>query len=240
MPEPETKPTQQDGKPEDATVWKQRFEEVVSTRDQLRESNRTIKEQLDLASKELNTFRTEAQKSKESEEQSKLKSQGKYEEAVRKIQEKSENDFRNLQSAATTRLVPLAIRSAAANVQNLTLEAAQDLPVLLRDYIGLDPATLEVFVKDNEGKQLTGPDLKPVSVEQFVSEFVKTRPYLVKGTIPAQHGITGTNQQLTIDDIMANPDLQGEMARKDPAGFAKMTADYYNPANVLRRAKGKT
>jgi hypothetical protein len=30
------------------------------------------------------------------------------------------------------------------------------------------------------------------------------------------------------------------MARKDPAGFAKMTADYYNPANVLRRAKGKT
>lgn len=239
MPEPEIK-TPEQNKQEDASVWKQRFEEVVSARDQLKESNRTIKEQLDLTSKELNTFKTEAQKTKETEEQSKLRSQGKYEEAVRLIKEKSETDFRNLQSAATHRLVPLAIRSAAANIQNLTPEASQDLPVLLRDHIGLDPNTLEVFVKDNEGKPMTGTDLKPVSVEQFVSEFVKTRPYLVRGTIPAQHGITGQNQSLTIDEIMASPELQGEVAKKDPIGFAKMTADYYNPANVLRRAKGKT
>ena len=237
MTEPEIKPTEPT-KQEDATVWKQRFDEVILVRDQLRESNRATKEQLDLASKELNTFKSEAQKAKETEEQSKLRSQGKYEEAVKKIQEKSENDFRTLQHAATQRLVPLAIRSAAASVQNLTPEAAQDLPILLRDYIGLDPTSLEVFVKDNEGKQMTGPDLKPVSVETFVAEFVKTRPYLVRGTIPAQHGITGTPQQADLEQVMSDPATAREFAVRDPAGFAKAQSEYFSPKNVMKRAKG--
>jgi DNA polymerase III gamma/tau subunit len=237
MPE-EQKPTGQPQQ-EDVTVWKSRFEEAVQTRDQVRESNRLMKEQLDNVSKELNQFKSEAQKAREAEEQSKLRSQGKYEEAVKKIQEKSEADFRNLQNSATQRLVPLAIRSAATAIPNLTPEAAQDLPVLLRDYIGLDPTTLEVFVKDNEGKPLTGPDLKPVPVEQFVSEFIKTRPYLVKGTIPAQHGITGQQQQVGLDQVMSDPKAAGEFALRDPEGFAKAQAEYYSPKNVMARAKGK-
>jgi len=233
-----TQETKQETKQESPEVWKQRFEETVQMRDQLRENNRIMKDQLDKVSSELNVFKTETQKQLEKEEQVKLESKGKYQEALKIAEEKHAAQYRGLQSAATQRLVPLAIRSAAGAIPNLTPEAAQDLPVLLRDYIGLDPSTLEVFIKDKEGKPLTGPDLKPVPVESFVAEFVKTRPYLVKGTIPNQHGITGVNGQVTVDEIMNNPQLASEYAAKDPAGYAKMQADYFNPKNVLKRSKG--
>jgi hypothetical protein len=240
MPENQQQDTQnQEHKNESPEVWKQRFEETVAARDQLRESNRLIKEQLDKVSSELNQFKTEAQKAQEREEQVKLESKGKYQEALKTVEEKYSTQFKSLQSAASQRLIPLAIRSAATGLGNLTPEAAQDLPVLLRDHIGLDPNTLEVFVKDNEGKPMTGPDLKPIPVEAFVAEFVKTRPYLVKGTVPTQHGINGMNQKLTVDDIMNDPKLMAEYAEKNPVEFANMQADYFSPKNVQKRAQGK-
>lgn len=127
-----------------------------------------------------------ARESSEKEESGEVKGlvdKGKYQEALDRANRKIEGKYQDIISrrdeAARAKLIPAAIKSAALSIENIDRTAVDDLHILLKDRVKLDPETLEVFVCDAEGKVAVDEDLLPVSVDRLVRDFVKSRPRMV-------------------------------------------------------------
>jgi hypothetical protein len=165
---------------------------------------------------------------KEQQQKAELEQQGKYQEALKLTETKWGEKYTNLQRSAAQRLVPLAITQAAAKVENITPEAIDLLPDVLAKHIDINPDTLEVYVKDENGKPMTEKgSMKPISVDDFVKAFVTSKTIFLKDAMPVKHGLGTSGKAITIEQAMADPKLAKEWATNDPAGFqAAMDAKY--------------
>lgn len=221
--------------------WKGRFEEAVRTRDEAKARMRDVSVENETLKTRLDEINKRDQQSQEQAKQRQLEEQGKYAEALKLTEEKYNGRYQKLATSAQQRLVPMAIKSAASTIESITPEAVQDLPSMLAQHVGLDPESLEVYVRGPDGKPLTDASLKPVPIESFVREFVKSRPYMQKGTMPASHGLTGEgrSQEFTMAQASTNPAVAKAWAEQDPAGYANAVREYYTPDAVLKRAKGR-
>ena len=236
--EPASKPTDlaPGGKP-----WKEALDEVVSSRDALKEKARAYEAELGKYKAEAQV-RAQAESVKSDEIQRKqLEEQGKYQEALRTTETKWKGQLDVVRATAAARLVPLAIQTAAGQIQNLTPEATKDLPALLRDRIAIDENTLELYVKGPDGKPLMDDKLNPVGVEAYVQSFVAERPYLMTDAMPARHGQAGGKAKPNFDfsKTLENPDLGKQWEAADPAGYEQARKAYWSPENQTRLIKAR-
>lgn len=225
-------------KVEDADTWKNRFEDAVRTRDEAKSRNRELTERLTSAEQKLQEIEAKSQQIQEERKRAQLEQEGKYSEALQLTEQKHVQNYQKLSGLASSKLVPMSIRSAAAGIETLTPEAISDLPQLLRDRIKLDPNTLDPTVLGDDGKPMTDESLKPVTVEAYVREFVKTRPYLHKASVPAKHGImaqAGGDVEYSIERCKDSPAKMARWATEDPTGYAAAVREYYSPESVQRR-----
>jgi hypothetical protein len=221
--------------------WKEALDEVVSSRDALKEKARAYESELAKYKAEAQV-RAQAEAVKSDEIQRKqLEEQGKYQEALRTTESKWKNQLDTVRSTAAARLVPLAIQTAAGQIQNLTPEAARDLPALLRDRIAIDENTLELYVKGTDGKPLMDDKLNPVPVEAYVQSFVAERPYLMTDAMPARHGQAGGKAKPNFDfaKTIDNPELGKAWEQADPAGYDAARKAYWSPENQVKVIKAK-
>jgi len=201
--------------------------DVIRTRDEIKSKYNTAAAELEVLRKAQQERDAKEAQSKEQIEKQNLEQQGKYQEALKLTENKWNQKYENLRTSAAQRLVPLAINKAASQIENLTKEAMSDLPDILAKHIDINPETLEVYVKGEDGKPATEKDsMKPVSVEGYVKEFVTKRPYLLKSSMPVSHGQTGQDgKPMTMEMALSDPKLAAEWAKNDPQGFQRAMED---------------
>src|SRR5208282_1000069 len=85
-------------------------------------------------------------------------------------------------------LIPAAIRSAAVGA-NVTAEALNDLPVLLKDTLRFNAETGALEVVGTDGQTMKDERLRPVAVQAHVESFIKSRPYLLRDTMVRNSGL---------------------------------------------------
>lgn len=251
MPEPEpvvpgsqaaaTPPTKDAGLAPGGKPWKEALDELASSRDALKEKARSYETELQKYRAEAEIrARQEAVKNDEIQRKQ-LEDQGKYQEALKSTESQWKGKLDNVRSQAAARLVPLAITSAAVKIQNLTPEAARDLPALLRDRIAIDENSLELYVRGDDGKPLLDDKLNAVPVEAYVAQFVAERPYLMTDAMPARHGQAGGHAKPNFEfsKTLENPELGKQWEAADPAGYEAARKAYWSPENQTKLIKAK-
>ena len=221
--------------------WPQAFEEIKAERD-------VIKTKLKEMDAELAKFRAaedarkaEQAKLDEQNQRKTLEEQGKYREALEQTDKKWQAQLQTYKSNVTSKLLPLAIQTAAAKIPNLTVEALRDLPKLLSDSIAVDEQTLEVYVKGEDGEPMVDEKLNQVNIDKFLTRFVSERPYLLVDGMPVRHGQAAGkgNSAMSYDQVVNDPKAQKEWEAIDPEGFRKAEQEYWSPLAATKRAKGK-
>lgn len=239
MPEPVVVPPT-DPKPDLAPggkPWKEAWTELVQDRDSLKEKVRTFDTELQgFRQKEAERSKAESQ-TKEQLERSKLEAEGNYKQALQNAEQKWQSKVEETRKAAADRLVPLAIKTAALSVKGLTPEAANDLPKLLNDVVGLDPEKLEVFVKGPDGKPLLDEKLEKVTLESYLQQFASGRPYLLADGLPTRHGQSAGSKGTTMsyEAALGDRKLMAQWEQSDPAGLKAAEQAYYAPSAVKAR-----
>ena len=223
MPEPEIKPeahTQDE--------WKSIVAEAQQTRDaakakleEVHTNYKALAAEKDRLAAIVKEREIKEVQTKEQLEKQTLEQQGKYAEALKLTETKWGEKYSTLQKSAAQRLVPLAITQAASKIPNITPEAIDLLPDVLSKHIDINPDTLEVYVRGQDGKPMTDASLKPVTVEDFVKQFVSSKTIFLKDSLPVKHGQNTNGQPITIEQALANPALAAEWGKSDPEGFAK-------------------
>lgn len=233
--EPQTKAQQEEWRNADEV------KQIIKQRDEFKAKAREQEARLAALENAQKERETREEQLKTQAEQERLKNEGKYREALELSEKKWKGSLEGFQGKVAKTLVPLAIQSAAGKLNNLTPEAISDLPSLLERHLQIDPETLEVYPVGQDGKRMVDERLQPVSVEQFVSGFVGTRPYLLKDSLPASHGAAGGAskrvEKLDIAALMADPKALRQMERDDPEGYAAAVAEWNNPKNHAAIAK---
>jgi hypothetical protein len=165
-------------------------------------------------------------------EQEKLKNEGKYREALELSEKKWKGQVDVFKGRAAAQLVPLAIQGAAAQISNLTPEAMKDLPSLLERQLSIDAETLEVYPVGLDGKRLVDETLKPISVEQYVSKFVSSRPYLLRDQMPVSHGAVGGASKGKVSIDVNDEKAMQELAERDPEGYKAAVSEQISTKNL--------
>ena len=231
---------------EDLQFWKQQAEEAIAARKELKEAYRGLKEQFEsLSAKESERALKEAREREESE-LSKLSEQGRYQEALASLEKKHAVEKTTLESRYQAligkTLIPAAIRSAAAGA-NVTAEALNDLPALLKDTLRFNVETGALEVVGTDGQILKDERLQPVAVQVHVESFIKSRPYLLRDTMVRSSGLRpgdGAHKTaVTMEQALANPAANEAWKKADPEGYKKALDEYNSPANMIQRAKQK-
>lgn len=237
-PDPDPKgPAPKDPPPGKTGTWEQALEDAKVKRDKW-------KGQAKAQEAELEQLRQERQqrlaKDAEAQDAAKLKdleAQGKYQEALKSTEEKYKAQVEKVRQAAANKLIPMAIKSAAASLANLAPGTVDDLPALLAGRIGIDPDTLELFVRGDDGKPITDEKLGLVPVDKFIKGFVQERPYLLLDGMPRQHGQTPGRGGKSMDyaQALANPELMKAWEKDDPEGLKAAEKEYWSPKAVKAR-----
>lgn len=249
MPEPveqnqnqdQNKDQTQDQRQSDPEYWKSEAQKAFEARDAIKSRLRDRETELEKYKSEIEQTRAEKEAAARAKQASELEQQGKYKEAL-ELQEKRFNETISQQKARVeSRILPLAIKSAASKVKGITPEAMEDLPYLLRDHVGLDHETFEPFVKGDDGKPLTNEKLQPVTVDEFVTSFVTKRSYMLADSMPGRHGAKAPQdaKSFTIEQAMKDAKIYEEWEKADPEGLRAAEAAYLDPMAVARRERVK-
>lgn len=232
--------SQQDHLPDDGVeYWKGEAKKAIASRDEMKRKAH----EMDM---ELSGYRTKEQLRQQQDQerqqkakQDELAQNGKYTEALTMAERRHAEELNGFKSRANQRLVPMAIKSAASKIKSITPEVIDDLPYLLRDRIVIDAETFEPMVVGADGKPLVNEKLQAVGIEEFVTKFVQSRPYMLTDGMPATHGMKSTTKptQFTIEQAMADAKIYEEWEKADPDGLRKAEAEYLNPASVARRER---
>jgi hypothetical protein len=227
-PAPVTTPVQ-DPNP-DIEYWKGEAKKAFGARDVERKERETL-------AARLNEIEAAKKQADENTQRTKLEEAGKYQEALKLQEQKFAEKYGKVTQTIGSRLVPMAIQNAAAKIENLTKEAIDDLPSMLRDRLAVNPETLEVFVVGPDNKQLVDEKLQPVSVASYIEGFVKSRPYLLVSSMPNRHNATGDKGKPTLDEIKNDPNKMMEWAKADPNGLQEAIKANFSPAEIVKRAR---
>jgi len=217
--------------------------------DKASESRKKWKEQAKAAEQELEKYRqAEKDKLRQDEaahkkaEMDRLEKEGKYKEAISLVERQSAEKHEAIRRRVSEKLVPLAIRSAASEVKNLSPDAINDLPEMLSRHLAVDDDTLELYVRGEDGKPLVDDKLRTVKPEKFIRQFIEARPYLLVDGMPKSHGQSGGGQPGRQWDIAAavnDPKMQKEWEASDPEGFKAAWTAYWDPKAILARVVKK-
>lgn len=239
---PEENKTENKTEEKKEVIDKKLFEEAIATRDAAKEKLRAYEE-------ELNKIRsTESERAKKeaadaaAAEQAKLVEQGKYQDAIKNIENKYKNELSQKDQLVAKALVPAAIKAAASKVKNIVPEAIDDLPSLLSKNIQLDPNTYQIVVVGEDGKPLTDEKMQPVSVDTFVTSYVTKKPHFVKDGMPTgtglKPGVGAGGQAFTVEQALVDPKILKAWEAADPEG-CKAAFDLYNSPESIRERKAK-
>ena len=232
--------TQEDKAPGGAPDWKAAFTEAKETRDQFKARLHSTESEL-AKYKQAEAQRTaEQQATAEQQEKQRLESEGKYREILSTTERKYQDELAKTKATLHGRLVPIAIQAAAAQIEHLSKEALADLPMLLRDHIAVDE-TGEVYARNEKGHKAVDEKLNPVSVPDYIRQFVAARPYLLVDGMPKSHGASGSGSPVkaTYEQALSDASLMKQWEATDPAGLAAAQKAYYSPASIVARAKAK-
>lgn len=242
---PETQTTNQpigdpNGQAPGGVTWEQAFKEATATRDK-------AKADYKLAAAELEKYRA-AEKAKAVEQETaqqkaqreRLEQEGKYHEALKGVEAQAKQEVETVRRKVAERIVPMSIKSAAAKIDNIARESIDDLPSLLRDKIALDPETLEVYVKGDDGKPLVDDRLQPVPVDKFIQDWVGTKPYLLIDGMPKRHGQSaGAGKRFSIEQAINDSAVYDAWKAEDPDGLAAAEKAYWSPAAAKARLQAR-
>jgi len=223
----------------DPAYWKTEAQKAFEARDAIKTRLRERETELEKYRGEVEKTREEKQAAERAKQAAELEQQGKYKEAL-ELQEKRHSDFiAQHRQRVESRILPLAIKSAASKVKGITPEALEDLPYLLRDHVSLDHDTFEPFVKGEDGKPLTNEKLQPITVDDFVTSFVQKRTYMLADSMPGKHGkqASQTATSFTIEQAMKDAKIYEEWEKADPDGLRAAEAKYLDPMAVAMRTR---
>jgi hypothetical protein len=241
MPGSETKPVDQKPKEEG---WRsvEEVKEIIREREEARKKNRDMASRLaELEAEKEERSRKEAQSASERERQ-KLEAEGQYQQALESFKKNSTAQIDEYRSKVTNKLIPNAIKAAVAQVGNVSPEVARDIPRLLSDRVRLNHDSLDLEVVGEDGKPMMDADLKPVSVEAFVKEFVAARPYMLldrqaPGTGLKPGPLKGDAGSWDMDRALADHSYASQWQKSDPDGYALANASYWTPEKMLAKAR---
>jgi hypothetical protein len=237
-PEPITPVGDPKGQAPGGVTWEEAFREATATRDRIKAEHRIAQGELEkyrAKDAELQKQNASAQEKAKLEQ---LEQQGKYQEALKLTEEKGRQEAEKIRARVAERLIPMAIKSAASKIPNLAKESIDDLPQLLRDRVALDPETLEMFVKGDDGKPMVDEKLTPVPVEKFVENWIQGKPYLLIDGMPKRHGqAAGQGKAYSFEKAMNDKAMEASWKAEDPDGYAEAEKNYWSPGEVKARLR---
>lgn len=224
QPDQQAKPDQAkaQAQPDDAKEpikdWTE-VKRIIAERDELKGKVRDMSSKLDELFSEKQARDAKAKADAEKAEMAQMEEQGKYREALQKTNQTWEERHRGYQQKVTSTLLPNAIKAAASAIPNIDPDAIEDLPALLRDRVQLDPDTLQPMVLGPDGKQLKDDSLNPISLDDFVSEFVRSRPRMLLDSTArgsgAKPGRGAGQRAVTMADLLNDPALAKDISEED-------------------------
>ena len=220
--------------------WKEALTELSKERDSLREKARAYESEVQtFRQKESERLKAESI-GKDQAEQNRLEQEGNYKQALKNTEEKWQNKYNQSQNLVNSRLIPMAIQAAAAQIKGLSPQAIADLPKLVGEEVALNPETLDVYIRDPKtGKPMVDDKLNPVTVESYIERFASERPYLLVDNLPHRHGQSqgGGKSPVTFEMALQDRKIMDAWEKADPEGLKLAQAEWYNPKNVLERTK---
>jgi len=242
---PVTPPAPAPDKAPDSDGLRSDLKEAIASRDKAKTELRQLREEKDALSSWKSDQEKERQESETAGKQKELEEQQKYAEALTTVKADHADKIGKLQSSIELRLKPSLIKSSAAKIENISPQAMEDLPSILGSQIGINPDTLEAFVKGEDGQPLKDKDLKVVTVDAFINDFVAKREYMrldnqvqSNGTQPGS-GQTGV-ESFTIEAALASPKIMKEWKERDPEGYARAWKEHLSDPVKLAKSKLKT
>lgn len=239
--EPVTQPVgDPKGQAPGGVTWEEAFKEATATRDRIKAEHRIAQGELEKYRAKDAELQKQNQSAQEKAKLEQLEQQGKYQEALKLTEEKGRAEADKIRARVAERLIPMAIKSAASKIPNLAKESIDDLPQLLRDRVMLDPETLEIYVKGDDGKPLVDEKLNQVNVEKFVEGWIQSKPYLLIDGMPKRHGqAAGQGKAYSMDKAVNDPGMQKAWREEDPEGYAEAEKNYWSPGEVKARMRAK-
>jgi len=230
--------------PDELEKVKGTLKEVIADRNSLKAKLKEATGVLEELKAREESRKAEEDKLKSKAEREKMENEGRYKEALEKTTNEYETRLKSLKSSVASKIVPNAIKSAAAKVENIDPSALDDLPLLLNGKVRLDDETMDVFVADEDGKPLKDDKLKQVSLEDYVKDFVQKRPRMIIDKQVTGVGIgigAGIGKDSPdLNKIMSNPKLMAEWEKADPEGYKKAvsTEFFSDPKAMARKTLG--
>ena len=211
------------------------------TEDEAKRKARELTDRLgELEGREAERARKEAT-AREENERSRLEQQGQYQQALEHTKKQWTSQFDEYRSKVSSALVPSAIKAALAKVQNVSPEVADDLPKLISEKVRLNHDTMTIEVLGDDGKPALDADLKPVTVDAYVQEFIKGRPYMLldrqaPGTGMKPGRLTGDSTP-DFGRAMRDPSYAETWRKADPEGYFKAEKEYWTPSRMMEKAR---
>jgi hypothetical protein len=217
------------GRDEDPAVLESRLRAAFRERDAEKSRRRELEERInEIEAKQREREEAERQAAEEAEQQ-RLQEQGKFKEAL----EVKKAEFEKERAALVAQNQQIAMRSVMADlkvmvakVPNIVPDAVGDVAVQLQQDIGLDE-NYEPFVKGPDGNPRRSPDnpLNNMTLDEMVNEFLKTRTYYLKTSLPAGGGAgAGEGEGGTgkwDPKRVTEPKYGEEWKKADPKGYAE-------------------
>ena len=231
-PAPEPKPV------EAPEQWREEFKRTIAQRDEFKTLTKTQSAELE----RLRAFQQEAAAKdaalKDRLENEKLIAEGKFQEleAKKDTQHKAESEA--YRQRVAEKFITAAIKSVAASIPNLTPEAREDLPAILKTKLAFDDTGVDVVPIDEKGLPLKDEKGQPVTYAQFINSFVASKSYMLVDQMPRGLNVKGGSNAPQNLGPMTPAEYEAAFA-KDPAAAAAALAAEYSPENMLAQAKAR-
>lgn len=222
-------------------AWHSALQEAIKTRDAAKARAAALDTEL-TRYRETEAQRTAADSAAQAKaERERMEAEGKYREILAGETKKHEEALKSLKASFATKMLPRAIKAAAAEIPGIAKESLDDLPKLVSDRLAIGEDG-EVYVVDEKtGKPKVNERLEPVAVKEFLEKFVTTRSYLMADGMPKSHGAPSSTTPVkgTFQEALDNPAFMREWREKDPEGLQKAQAEHFSPGNVRARFRKK-
>ena len=242
MPEPVEKTDEQKQQQQEEWRNKEEVKKIIADRDNYKKEFLSLKERMgefDQIKQEVEGYRQEKTKLQQEDEKKKLESAGEYQKIIEQNNQKHQQELQTVNSRFVNKLIPSAIRDAALKVPAILPNAIDDLIPIIKDNLGIDNE-FNVFVKNEEGKPKLGDDGKPLSVDTFMTEYVKTRPWFLADKQPTNKGLKPgqiSDGKTTKGLGEMNDQERADYKKANPAGYDEAMKIEMDPANQVRLAR---
>jgi len=214
-------------------AWRQEFKKVISQRDTLKAKASEYEAKVREYEAEKATIEAASNSAREEADNKKLAEEGNYKDLLAKKDKQREAELLAIRSKLSSTVLPIWIRAASSEIENLTPEARKDLPSLLREYIHVDESGVATVINSDKTSKLNDDGTK-VDPIKFIKDFVAERKYMILDAMPKSHGGTSgsgsvvSNGAKTIEAMMEVHDKKAmaEWQERAPTEFTNALNEY--------------